>query len=214
MPERKMIDPLLIPIIGTPSRNLNRLPDINDNILAVRSEFVGKPEVCHRLVKHIIHIRRDVDTDKHTEHFYDILERYIHVILKEYDIRWLLSICDTIIDTADVTRSAIAMNIVQCINRCNIDRTILANAVNGDLDLNKLRHDIKVPTWGGMITADIPSGDMIHNMMLRLDSVVANDELLNSIWCEIKDRSRGDDAIVMTHLCRASRFAHQREFFK
>jgi hypothetical protein len=212
-----MIDPLLIPIIGDSkqiARNLNRIADTDDNIRAVRNEFIGKPAVCYQLVTHIIYLRRNIDIEHNTTQFYDLLERYKHVLLRDLDIRWLLSICDTIVDTADVTRSAIAMNIVQCINRCNIDRSILANAIHGDLDLNKLQHEIKVPSWGGMITVDVPNGDMIHNMMTRLDTVVANDPLLNSIWCEIKDRSRGDNAIVLTHICRASNNPQHREFFK
>jgi hypothetical protein len=65
-----------------------------------------------------------------------------------------------------------------------------------------------------MITADIPSGDMIYNMMCRLDKVVAHDELLNTIWCEIKERSREEPNIVLNHICAQSRFEHQRRFFQ
>jgi len=212
-----MIDPMLIPIIGDNdqiARNLNRMPDVDDNIRAVRNEFIGKPAVCYHLVTHIIYLRRNIDVEHNTQCFYSLLGTHRSTLMRELDIRWLLSICDTIVDVGDVTSSAIAMNIVQCINRCNIDRSILANAIHGDLDLNKLKHEIKVPSWGGMITVDVPNGDMIHNMMTRLDTVVANDSLLNTIWCEIKDRSRGDNAIVLTHICRASNNPQHREFFK
>ena len=64
-----------------------------------------------------------------------------------------------------------------------------------NIDANKLRHELKVPTWGGMITADIPNGDMIHNMMNRLDAVIEQDELLNKIWITIKDRGRNESSI-------------------
>jgi hypothetical protein len=103
---------------------------------------------------------------------------------------------------------------VQCVNGTNLHHSILINAVNGDIDSNKLRHELKVPTWGGMITADIPNGDMIHNMMNRLDAVIEQDELLNKIWIAIKDRGRNESNLVMNHFCNASNFEHQRKYFK
>ena len=160
------------------ARNLNRLPDIDDNIQAVRQEFIGKPEVCHTLVSTIIHIRRDPKNSEKRKQFNELLETYIDLFLQEMDIRWLLSICDTLVDIGDPLTSATAMNVVQCINRCNLDTTILANAVDGRLDTNKLSQELKYETWGGMITADVPSGDMIYNMMNRLDAVVSKHELL------------------------------------
>tara|TARA_X000000368_G_scaffold385608_1_gene344997 strand:+ start:664 stop:1299 length:636 start_codon:yes stop_codon:yes gene_type:complete len=208
-------DPNLAIIQGSnPAKNLNRIQDMDENIKAVRAEFIGKPEVCHMLVAEIIKLRRDPDNVISNNGFWFLLDGYLDVILEHYDIRWILSICDTIVDIGDELQSAIAMNIVQCVNGTNIHHSILINAVNGDIDSNKLRHELKVPTWGGMITADIPNGDMIHNMMNRLDVVIKQDEQLNSIWNAIKDRGRNESNLVMNHFCNASNFEHQRKFFK
>lgn len=208
-------DPNLAIIQGSnPAKNLNRIQDMDENIKAVRAEFIGKPEVCHMLVAEIIKLRRDPDNVISNNGFWFLLDGYLDVILEHYDIRWILSICDTIVDIGDELQSAIAMNIVQCVNGTNIHHSILINAVNGDIDSNKLRHELKVPTWGGMITADIPNGDMLHNMMNRLDVVIKQDEQLNSIWNAIKDRGRNESNLVMNHFCNASNFEHQRKFFK
>ena len=208
-------DPNLAIIQGSnPAKNLNRIQDMDENIKAVRAEFIGKPEVCHMLVAEIIKLRRDPDNVISNNGFWFLLDGYLDVILEHYDIRWILSICDTIVDIGDELQSAIAMNIVQCVNGTNIHHSILINAVNGAIDSNKLRHELKVPTWGGMITADIPNGDMIHNMMNRLDVVIKQDEQLNSIWNAIKDRGRNESNLVMNHFCNASNFEHQRKFFK
>jgi len=134
-------------------------------------------------------------------------------MLEHLDIRWLLSICDTIVDIGDHVQSATAMNIVQCINRCNLDATLLLNCRDGALDSAQLSRDRKIPTWGGMITADVPTGDMIYNMQKRLDTVVERDPLLWDIWCEIKDRSRDENNVVMNFVCAQSRYEHQRKFF-
>tara|TARA_B100001057_G_C22633945_1_gene865515 strand:+ start:65 stop:700 length:636 start_codon:yes stop_codon:yes gene_type:complete len=199
---------------NTPAKNLNRLHNIEENIKAVRAEFIGKPEVCHMLVAEIIKLRRNPGNQTAREEFWDLLNIYTDVILEHYDVRWLLSICDTIVDIGSELKSAIAMNMVQCVNGTNIHHTLLVNAVDGNIDANKLRHEIKVPTWGGMITADIPNGDMIHNMMNRLDAVIEQEPLLNKIWCRIKDIGREENNLVLNHFCNASNQEHQRKFFK
>ena len=208
-------DPNLKIIQGSePARNLNRIQDMDKNIEAVRAEFIGKPEVCHMLVAEIIKLRRNIKDQRSRNEFWLLLNEYLDVILKHYDVRWILSICDTIVDIGDGVQRAIAMNMVQCINGTNIHHSILVNAVNGDIDGNKLRHELKVPTWGGMITADIPNGDMIHNMMNRLDEIIKQDEQLNTIWNTIKDRGREEPNLVMNHICNASNQEHQRKDFK
>lgn len=210
-----MQDPNLQIIEGTnPAKNLNRIQDMQKNIEAVRAEFIGKPEVCHMLVAEIIKLRRNPGNQTARETFWELLNNYTDVILENYDVRWMLSICDTVVDIGDKLQSAIAMNLVQCVNGTNIHHSILVNAVDGNIDANKLRHELKVPTWGGMITADIPNGDMIHNMMNRLDAVIEQDELLNKIWITIKDRGRNESNLVMNHFCNASNFEHQRKYFK
>jgi uncharacterized protein (UPF0218 family) len=122
---------------------------------------------------------------------------YTPTLLKHMNVRWLLSICDTIVDIGSPHQSAVAMNIVQCINRCNLDATIMVNCVDGRLDRNKLMLEQKVPTWGGMITADVPTGDILY-----------------SIWKRIKDLSTNQPGIVLEYIAGSSKFKHQQNFFK
>lgn len=210
------MDPMLKTVQGDISRkakNLNRLPDTKANIENLRKEFIGMPRVCYTLAGVIVHLRRDPENIEHIQQFHKILEQYQDTLLEHLDVRWLLSICDTLVDIGDPHRSAVAMNIVQCVNGTNLHLTLLANAVNGNLDGNKLAQELKIPTWGGMITADIPTGDMIYNMMTRLNAVIKHDPLLDSIWREIKSRGRGEPNVVMNHLCVHSRIPHQQEYF-
>ena len=96
-------------IEGTKKNNVNRQEPLVDNIAHVRHEFVGKPEVCHQLVTHIIHLRRRPDNDEHRLAFYGLLKTHSAVLLKELDIRWLLSVCDTIVEVGTNKSRAIAM---------------------------------------------------------------------------------------------------------
>jgi hypothetical protein len=208
------MDPLLEIIDGTPAKNLNRLANTDKNIEAVKAEFVGKSVVCHELIKQIILLRRGIDTDTNTERFFELWETYHETLLKELDTRWLLSVVDTAVDVGDDQESAVAMNISQCINQCNIHTSLLVNAVDGRLDGNKLQREMKMPTWDGMITVDVPTGDMIHNMMIRMDKVIATEPWLNDIWTELKNRLRTQENLPLNIICKMSRVEHQRLYFK
>lgn len=197
----------------SPAKNLNRVADVEQNIQNARREFVGKPEICHELVRRIIYLRREIDTKENIEAFFDLWERYQEVLLKEYDVRWLLSVVDTVVDVGSDLEAAVAMNITQCVNQCNIHAGMMVNMVDGRFDAGKLRQEIKVPTWGGMITPDFPNGDMIYNMQVRLDSVVSTVPMLDRIWGEIKSRLRDEPNLPMNILCGASNRLHQRKYF-
>lgn len=206
------MDPLLEIITGSPAKNLNRLDNTEENIKRVRSEFVGKPEVCHELVKLIIYLRRNIDTESNSEKFFDLWEKYSEVLLKELDTRWLLSVVDTVIDVGDDLEAAVAMNISQCVNQCNIHTSLLVNCVDGRLDGNKLRQELKFPTWDGMITIDVPHGDMLHNMMVRMDVIISREPWLNDIWVEIKKRLGAQENLPMNIIAKHSRMGRTKYF--
>lgn len=215
-----MTDPLMEIIPGKAVANtVRRRNDVMDAVQNVRNEFAGKPEVCHALVSSIIHLRRNIDVEHHTQCFYSLLGTHRSTLMHELDIRWLLSVCDTIVDVGTVTSSAIAMNIVQCINNLNIQCTIVNGYINYSSHHNEdhlLRMTLpqsKCNTWGGMLGPDIICGDMIYNMMNRLDKVVAQDELLNTIWCEIKDRSRTEN-IFINRLCALNSTVERQRYFQ
>ena len=204
------MDPRLEIIAGDkPAKNLNRLADTDANIQAVRSEFIGKPEVCHELVSVIIYLRRGIDIADNTDKFYALLDEYLDEILEHYDLRWLISICDTIVDISDDATSAAAMNLVLTVNQLNMMATLLDIAGDGRPSLDKLAKNPghKRPTWDGMIALDIYQGDTMFNMVKRLNTIMARDELLNELWEEIKHRLEDDRSVPVNWLC----FPHTEE---
>ena len=206
------MDPLLEIITGNPAKNLNRAEDIDQNIKQVRSEFVGKPEVCHKLVTLIIYLRRNIDTEDNAEKFFALWEKYSEVLLRELDTRWLLSVVDTVIDVGDDLEAAVAMNISQCVSQCNIHTSLLLNAVDGRLDGKKLTREIKMPTWDGMISVDVPHGDMIHNMMVRMDVIISREPWLDDIWQEIKNRLKDQETLPLNIITKHNRLGRTKFF--
>lgn len=210
------MDPMLEIIDGIqPAKNLNRLQDVDKNIEAVKAEFVGKPLVCHELVKHIIYLRREFNVEENTKKFYEILDKYLDEILEHYDLRWLLSICDTLVDIGDPARSAAAMNLVQSVNYLNIMSTILDVANDGRPSIEKIRRNPghKRPTFDGMIALDIYEGDMMYNLVARLNRVAAKDDLVNELWEEIKHRLVDDMSVFQNWLTQVHVNPDRRVFY-
>lgn len=213
-----MHDPLLVVIPGNitrRTRNTNRISDFQKNLEKVRSEFIGKPEICHLLVKYIMLLRRKVEVEKNTAIFYELLNKYLDVILKNYDIRWLVSICDTIVDVGDTNNKAAAMCVVITVNNLNIHASLLNCANDGALNDGKLKANYKSkdPTWDGMISLDLRSGDTLFNMQNRLNTVVADSDIVSSIWNEIKARLKDIPEIPINRLCAAHQQVNKKTFF-
>ena len=189
----------MVIISGDPdkrAKNLNRKPDLEENIMAVRAEFIGKPEICHHMARIIIYLRRHVDVDVNSRKFFRLLKQYEDVLLKHYDTRWLISICDTIVDYGAPRRSAIAMNIVCMVQACNIANTVAHKVENSTITTGKLMTDQKYTTFDGLITADTYSGDMHYNMCQRVNRLCRRDAILDKLWQTIKRRAKGNLQIV------------------
>lgn len=204
-----MADPRLNIIQDTaPAQNLNRIADLKQNCAQVRREFVGKPEVCHELVTHIIHLRRGIDVQQHIQAFGAILQNYLPTLLEHLDVRWLISILDTLADYGTPDIAGRALTVVVLINNTNIHQTIL-DAAGGKFT----QPAPKRPSWGGMLTVDTRTGDMIVNMMQRVDNLVKPDPIISQIWQRIKQLGADSD-VVMNTLCSWHSNPEWRTFFR
>lgn len=210
-----MSDPMLEIIQGElMTQRLNRIQDTGKHIEKERREFVGKPEVCYELMKTIVYLRRGINVDGSKERFYELLDQYRDVLLESYDLRWLVSIADTLVDIGDPAQSAAAMNLVQSINYLNIIISLLDIVNDGRPNTEKLARNPghKRPTFDGMISLDIYQGDMMYNLQKRLNQVAAKDELVNSLWLEMKKRI-ADDLSVPTNWLSHYHFEQDKKKF-
>ena len=207
---------MLATISGDPSsraQNLNRLADTEENILAIRAEFIGKPQICHVLASHIVYLRRGIDIAYNSKEFFRLLTKYADVLCDHYDTRWLISICDTIADLGTEAQSARAMLIVNLVQCCNIANTVMHKVVDGRINASLLQSDIKWHTVDGLITADTYQGDMIYNMVQRCNRCIKGDPILRKIWMEIKERLKHQQGLVCNVLLMHHEDPRMRTFF-
>lgn len=212
------MDPLLSIIPGDIKKrtaNTNRHSDLNTHLEKMKSEFIGKPAVCYELVKHIIYLRRNVNVEENRKKFFELLEKYMDVLLTEYDLRWLVSVCDTIVDVGSDVCSGAAMCVVVTVNNVNITESIVDIMHDGRIDQQKLsaRAQNKRPTYDGMITMDRFSGDCMINMQKRMNTVIDKSPMVSKIWTEIKRRLKSNAEIPINKLCSIHGVPERKTFF-
>lgn len=195
-----------IPFISIPTvdeKRRQRKPHLEDELLIVRKQFEGKPEVCYSCAELIVKIRRSIDLDDSLKMFFKLLDDYSDTIIKNTNVRWLISISDTLIDHSEnPTQCAIAMIISQFVTQLNVHHSLLLNCVDGRLDERKLRTEIKMDTWEGMITMDFPNGDTLKNMLARIRNIVKLDPLCEKLWNEIELRAKSQPNIVLNAIAK------------
>lgn len=192
-----------IPIPVVDEKRRQRQRQLQDELLIVRKQFEGKPEVCYSCAELIVKIRRSIDLDNSLKMFFELLNNYPDIIIKNTNVRWLISISDTLIDHSEnPTQCAVAMNISQFVTQLNVHHSLLLNCVDGRLVDNKLRTEIKTDTWGGMITMDFPNGDTLKNMLERIRDVVKLDPLCEKLWNEIELRAKSEPNIVLNAIAK------------
>jgi hypothetical protein len=211
------VDLMLEIIPGNPGEIVSKhgvLRDLKENIKDAKRAFIGKPRVCHEIVKSIIHLRRGIEVEYHTEKFYSLLDKYQDVLISEFDTRWLISLCDTIVDTGNDADSSSAMTVVLIVNGLNIQAILLEIAGANQPSRDQVRNTSGRKTWDGMLSAFPTKGDMVFNMMTRAEKNISRSALVLPIWQEIKNRFRDDLSIPVNWLMDAHDNEKYRKFFR
>jgi hypothetical protein len=211
------VDLMLEIIPGNPGEIVSKhgvIRDLKENIKDAKRAFIGKPRVCHEIVKSIIHLRRGIEVEYHTEKFYSLLDKYQDVLISEFDTRWLISLCDTIVDTGNDADSSSAMTVVLIVNGLNIQAILLEIAGANQPSRDQVRNTSGRKTWDGMLSAFPTVGDMVFNMMTRAEKNISRSALVLPIWQEIKNRFRDDLSIPVNWLMDAHDNEKYRKFFR
>jgi hypothetical protein len=211
------VDLMLEIIPGNPGEIVSKhgvIRDLKENIKDAKRAFIDKPRVCHEIVKSIIHLRRGIEVEYHTERFYSLLDKYQDVLISEFDTRWLISLCDTIVDTGNDIDSSSAMTVVLIVNGLNIQAILLEIAGANQPSRDQVRNTSGRKTWDGMLSAFPTKGDMVFNMMTRAEKNISRSALVLPIWQEIKNRFRDDLRIPVNWLMDAHDNEKYRKFFR
>lgn len=114
--------------------------DLPTHIANLGLEFSGKPELLLHHAKLIVLLRRGYKVEEIFSDFEDLWQQQNEWLLKNLNIRWLISACDTFADhSADTTERALALSTSLMVNTLKMYETenYLTNALEPVYDKEK-----------------------------------------------------------------------------
>jgi len=145
------------------------------------------------------------------EGFYKYLEDNINEICAELNTRWLVSLCDTIADFKPTDqRASNAVSLVIWINMIKLWGTSEISLIDDPKAAPKLRPHIKRnhEIWDGVITYDMHTGDMVVNLLQRIDQTLKDTPVLHKIYYAMRKKMLASqsgcplDRILQNHKLR------------
>jgi len=183
-------------IPGKPRRFTGRRQNVEEHLTALRKEFAGKPEVCFQVARMIVYLRRNLKPDESWKMLRDLLENNLDLCLKNFNTRWLISICDTYADYGTPQERANAMLISTVVNMVKLIETIRLVGKNPELDWQKVGRQKSRRLWNGVTTFNIVRGDMTRNLFSRINACFTETPVLEEIWFAVYKRLQTHDNIL------------------
>lgn len=178
---------------GDPAASRGRKPDIEKHLQMLEIEFSGKPFIGFYHAGVTVHIRRGVLQEHNVQSFYNLWIAKTDVLLDTLSARWLVSACDTIMDTSpDPVERALALAGSMFVNVAKLyeserfatgAQTAHVEVVNGYVQL-----------FDGLTGFAVGKGDMIRNMLQRAE-VQADGRLAGRILLELIERIKRNDTV-------------------
>lgn len=201
------MDPLLsiIPgnVVDRKSNPAIKDSNIDKHLEFLKLEFIGSPLICYELVKSLVYLRRGINVKENQKLFFELLEKYIEILLVEYNTRWLVSICDTIIDHGSEKEKHMAMLVIVYTNLLKVSGTLFELVNDSEIDQNKRSLDFKKDSqwpvlFDGVARMTMYNEDALVNMHKRINSYAENmkDTISYKIWIEFLQRIRRTQNII------------------
>lgn len=152
-----------------------------------QTEFAGKPAILKTVLGCIIKSRQGVEPSTTPQLFKITVEENIDAVLT-LNVRWLISVCDTYADCGTELERSNATIISLMFNQIKLFDTYLSLVVDHRVDGNKIPNYKTKPQWGGMWGFNINKGDMVENLVRRLNTNLKTTPVLHQIWLEIMNK--------------------------
>jgi hypothetical protein len=174
--------------------------DLDEHFEALRDEFVGQSELCYTHAKIIVLIRRDFEAKKHFAIFEKLWKEEKDYLLKNLNIRWLISATDTFADFSDddcIKSLSVACSCL--LNTVKIQEserfiTNLVSSIDDKEKITRLDNEERIPLFDGTSVFKVGTDDTLRNMRWRIDKV-AKINIAGEILLEIFLRLQEHDTV-------------------
>lgn len=174
-----------VPKIG----KMGRHQDLRKKYLFLRSSFSGQSHLSFLLACTIVALRRAPENKNIQSFFHRILSEHTDQICADLNLRWLVSVCDTLVDCGkSPAQIAIGFSGSALVNTVKIYETERAMyAPNIPWPPSK-RFGYGGKLFDGVDAFSAPKGDMINNLIARAFTAAEGDAVAGAIMLEILAR--------------------------
>lgn len=148
------------------------------------SEFIGKDPILKELLTYIISARRGVDVGAE---FVSLVEQNLDTVLT-LNSRWLISVIDTYADQGTEIERSNATTVSLQFNQIKLCDTFLDLVMDTRINGNKLNNYNTKPLWDGMWGFNVRKGDMVGNLISRIDKNLSTTPTIHKIWRVLMQR--------------------------
>ena len=177
---------------GEPVLSRGSTKDLQEHYANLRQEFSGHSELAFHHAMLIVLIRREFELKKTFIRFESLWEQHGDWLLKNLNIRWLMSASDTFADhSQDSTQRALALATITLVNTVKAYETenIMTHHTVSQYDpqvVAKVQKEA-IPLLEGMSCYSIGTDDTLRNMVWRMKDI-APDYITGQILLEIFNR--------------------------
>lgn len=175
--------------------------DIEEHLAMLRQEFSGSSELEFLVASTIVHIRRDIRADAYFDQFSTIWSAHTDFLLERLSSRWLVSCCDTIADRSDdesektiAFSASLFMNTIKLYESERLAQSLVGPAPQ-PLKTSTIPELKRVPLFDGMTVFLIGRGELIQNLMQRLENLDPKNSLAASILKQLVARAQHFDTV-------------------
>ena len=170
--------------------------NIKEHFIALRSEFVGQSELCLTHAKIIVLIRRDFHSKENFTLLEQLWKEEKDYLLKNLNMRWLLSATDTFADFSD--NDAIKGLSLACsclLNTVKIQEsehfiTNFDSYIDDKEKITRLDNEERISLFNGTSVFKVGTDDTLRNMRWRIDKAAKINiagEILLEIFLRLQD---------------------------
>lgn len=177
-------------------------PEIDEHIAqTVAWEFVDRPKLCLAHAALIVRIRREFALSQDLPVFMRLWENERDYLARNLDSRWLISACDTFADHGDRFQRAAAIALVGWATMLKLSETERLLMVDTSYSEERkqaylARHPLNIVLWDGVKAYATWKGDVMRNLLRRLDGALSADASLQLIGRTLIERAVQGDTLV------------------
>lgn len=169
--------------------------DLTKHMTHLRTSFQGQPEILFYHAKLIVMIRREYKVDQHFKAFCKLWQEQSDFLLKNLNLRWIISACDTFIDhSEDDTLKALCFAVVWQVNTLNMYESERHYWNTNQLDYTDYKGN-KIPQgslhlllFDGLEGILPERGDTLRNMRWRMNNMAKLNPIGGAIMLEVFNR--------------------------